>query len=124
MTNLMLPIDFIGTPDNATVFITANMDTVLFGDFRCATRQGYKPVWLVNGVSIDIIEETAGYSDIYTEVILLPVEGNVLSFLSIPATPVTNNSVVICTAITTNSQSIVAYSIAARLTVLQGRAHL
>lgn len=107
---------------NTTVFITSDMDTVLFGDFRCATRQGYLPLWVINGVSVDLIVQTAGYNGTYTEYIPLQVEGNILSFISIPAVPATNNSIVACVAITNSSEGtdVVAYSEPVHMTVLQG----
>lgn len=107
---------------NATVLITSDMDTVLFGDFRCATRQGYLPLWIVNGVSIDLIVRIAGYNGTYTEYIPLQVEGSILSFISIPAVPATNNSIVACVAITNSSQGtdIVAYSLPVSMIVLRG----
>lgn len=96
------------------------MNATLFGDFSCATRRGYLPLWVVNGVSADAILETAGYNGTYSEHIPLLVAGHVLSFLSIPASPATNNSVVSCAAVSNGSQAVVTYSKPVRLTVLQG----
>lgn len=110
--------DFITTPSDALVNISEFESEVTSGDFECATRSGYLPLWLINGLSIDLIQNLAGYSGTYTE--LLPLQENhVLSFLSIPASPLTNNSVIVCAAITVESV-IVAYSDSVNMVVHQG----
>jgi hypothetical protein len=121
--SLLHVADFIGTPMDTTVYITSDMETVLFGDFRCATRRPYLPLWVVNGVSIDLILDTPGYNGTYTEYIPLQVEGNILSFISIPALPATNNSIVSCAVIQNSSHSIdvIAYAMPVHMTVLQGK---
>ena len=108
---------------NATVYISSDTNIVIYGDFRCATRHGYLPLWIVNGVSVDLIVDVAGYNGTYTEYIPLQVEGNILSFISIPALPATNNSIVSCAALSNTSQStdVVAYSEPVHMVVLQGR---
>lgn len=105
-------LDFIGIPANATVSITN--DSEVFGDFRCATRLNLHPLWIVNGVSSDIIKNTDGYGGLYLEYIPLPGEGNLLSFISIPASPATNNSVIVCGAL--SNGTIIANSKPAYLT--------
>lgn len=117
----MFVVDFIETPDNTTVFINHTAMEELFGDFSCATRLGYRPLWVINGLSVDLIRETPAYGDTYTELHQLQVEGNFLSFLSIPATPATNNSIVACTAV--DNGTVLAHSTTVRMTVLQGICH-
>ena len=113
--------DFLATPADAIVTVTVNSTGVeLFGDFECATRLGYFPVWLVNGSSVDLVKKRRSFNGTYTEYHPLQVEGNVLSFLSIPATSATNNSIVICAAISTANHTIDAYSDSVHLTVFQG----
>lgn len=117
--------DFIETPANTTVAIITSSDSpLLWGDFSCATRLGSRPLWIVNGVSIDIITETAGYNGTYSEYFHLPHgDGNFLSFLSIPALPATNNSIVTCAAIASESSSntIFAYSAPVHMLVVDGK---
>ena len=109
--------DFIDTPVNTTVIIGNDSD--LFGDFHCATRHGYHPLWIVNGLSITIIQERAGYNGTYTEYHSLPGDGRTLSFLSIPASPATNNSIISCAA--QANDTVAAYAEPARLTILQSK---
>ena len=71
----------------------------------------------MNGISWELIrEQTAGYGDTYIELILLPGDGNLLSFISIPASAATNNSVVSCAAL--ENETILAYSQPAHMIVL------
>ena len=114
---LLSVADFIATPENHTVFISQNeteTEDEVFGDFRCATRHGFRPLWIVNGVSLAIIQERDGYNSTYSEYLPLPGEGNTLSFISIPASSVTNNSIVSCVA--QANDTVAAYADPVRLT--------
>ena len=94
-----------------------------FGDFSCATRLSYDPLWIINGTSADLVRVTiAGYNRTYVENIpLLRGRANILSFLSIPSSRLTNNSVVVCAAVSNKTSHIVAYSKPAHLIVLESK---
>ena len=114
---------FITTPESTTVFIPGdppphqpqNMDNQTYnqtwGEFQCVTRPGYLPLWIVNGVSADIIEQQPGYTNTTYELIPLHDQGHTLTILSIPASQLTNHSVVTCAAVKNKTKlNIIGYS--------------
>lgn len=92
------------------MYITSGNEEQVFGDFSCATRLGYRPLWIVDGLSVELILEKPGFIGTYIERHPLPGEGNQLSFVSIPASRATNNSIVTCAAVEPKNDTILTYS--------------
>ena len=71
----------------------------VFGIFDCSTRSGDAPLWIVNQATVDAVRNSSGYSRTYYQHHALQGEGHILSFLYLPASALTNNSMVICAAV-------------------------
>lgn len=103
-------------PVSTTVFIGGALQenqtwNQTWGEFQCATRPGYLPLWIINGVSADVIEREPGYRNTTYELIPLHDQGHTLTILSIPASELTNHSIVTCAAVRNETKlNIAGYS--------------
>jgi len=108
-------LDFIMPPRNSSRNITEESEEV-FGTFECSTRSGDAPLWIVNQASVEAIRNSSGYSRTHYKLHVLQGEGYILSFLFLPASALTNNSVVVCAAV--GNGEALAFSDPVFLTVL------
>ncbi len=108
-------VDFIKPPVNTTFIISEDAADML-AVFQCSTRSGDVPLWIVNAVSVSTIRNTSGYANTQYDLFGLQGQGHFLSFLSIPVSYQTNNSMVVCVAIANGEP--VAFSQPAYLIVL------
>lgn len=76
-------------------------------------------MWVINGVSADLISSRPGFEEVTYELIPLQDSGNTLSILNIPVKSDINGTIVTCTAV--YNQSIEAHSQPVYLIVTEGQ---
>ena len=99
--------------------LSSSNDFASIGQFQCAIRVGFKLVWVINGVSADLISSRPGFEEVTYELIPLQDSGNTLSILNIPVKSDINGTIVTCTAV--YNQSIEAHSQPVYLIVTEGQ---